>query len=94
MKEEFKMYSISEKVKLNVSAMMNFQFLAVSLFDVISKHLLQKCTNEQILIPSEGYKIPNYLKGVFVRKLNVEAIEYAWILVFFSWKIQLLEKNW
>ena len=39
MKEDFKLYSISEKVKLNVSAMMIFQFLAVSVFDVISKHL-------------------------------------------------------
>ena len=39
MKEDFKMYSISEKVKLNVSALMVFQFLAVSLSDVISKHL-------------------------------------------------------
>ena len=39
LREDFKMYSLSEKFKLNVSAMMIFQFLAVSLFDVISKHL-------------------------------------------------------
>ena len=43
---------------------------------------LQKCKKFQIIS-----------KVYFVRKLNVKTIKYAAILIFFSRKIQLLEKN-
>ena len=39
-----------------------------------------------------GFQITSQV--FLVKKSNVEAIDYAWILVFFSWKLELLEKMW
>ena len=41
----------------------------------------------------KGKKIQIISKVYFVRKLNVKTIKYAAIFIFFSCKIQLLEKN-
>ena len=54
----------------------------------------ENCSNEHKMIPSEGKKIPDYLKGKICEKIECKNYWLRLDFIFFSWKIHLLEKMW